>query len=270
MFDWPLGHADLPVFEHLREVKCCWRNSVSAMHHATFMFLLMHPSMRKFEARLVNTPSFGTQRQIPDSCIGKSMVTDLWLSYGNMMSGTLERILLVPQALTHFSYTDIPMEMCDIPQVGLVLGRTVGRTLQFLALTLGHESNVWNRQWNWNNWANLASWTNVPIGSLREWPVLWSIRTSLTVLLGRGRAHSMLRLIDVLPVVIREFEIELDPYWTATEVADEVVEMLRLDGAGDFDELAVIMIPGEVYEVARSIGEACDVAGVELVLTRYR
>ncbi|KAL0634812.1 hypothetical protein Q9L58_006245 [Maublancomyces gigas] len=262
IFDGPFPCTNPPVLEHLREVRCYWTNTRNAVDLATFMFLIMQPSLRTFEAPVMGSRPYSHVFMIDDYFIGKSMVTDLRLSYGYMLPQTLESVLQLPRALTSFSYTNLPRVLFDVHALGMMLKRIVSPTLQFLALTLGHESDVWNRTFITYHWPYST------IGSLREWPVLWSIRSSLIVLLGRGRAQSTLRLIDVLPVVIRELEIEIDPYWTCTEIADEVVEMLHLRGTGDFEQLAVITLPVEVYVAARWLGVACDVAGVELVLTR--
>lgn len=263
IFDINLPFADLPRFEFLREVRCRWeqRHTVS---YATLMFLLMLPSMRTLEVRFACPMGFPTSAVTPDTrdtCTGMSGVTNLQLSYGFMACETLEKLLRVPRALTHFSYNHIPTSRLPLHAVGVVLERIAGTTLQSLALTI--KPTIYPRGW--------ITPIHFPIPSLRYWPVLWSVRSSLAVLLGStglNERRTNRHLIDVLPVVIREFEIELDGHWTATEIVAEVVEMLHLKGTGDFDQLTVLTIPVEVHEKARWLGAACDAVGVELVLTR--
>lgn len=254
----PFG--DLPRFECLREVRCDWAYSRGTVGHTTLMFLLMLPSMRTLDMRLVCAIERPNSEVIPHSCFGKSGVTDLRLNYGSLWPGALEEFLRVPRALTHFSYNNLPSELFEFNEVGLLLERIGRPTLQFLALSLGLANYRW------------FSYTLVsfPISSLRDWPVLWSIRSSLAVLLGKGPNEwpGQGHLIDVLPDVIRELEIEIDRYWTATEIAAEVLQMLDLKGTGDFDQLAMLTIPVEVHEAARWLGPACDVVGVKLVLSR--
>lgn len=262
IFHINLPFGDLPRFECLREVRCDSAYTRGTVGHTTLMFLLMLPSMRTLEVRVVCAIERPISEVIPHSCYGKSGVTDLRLSYGSIWPGTLEKLLRVPRALTHFSYNYLPAELFEFNEVGLLLERIGRPTLQFLALTLGLANYRW------------FSYTPIglPISPLRDWPVLWSVRSSLAVLLGKGPNEwpGQWHLIDVLPDVIRELEIEIDRYWTAPEIAAEVVEMLHLKGTGDFDQLALLTIPVEVHEAARWLGPECDVVGVKLVLSRRK
>lgn len=151
---WPANHlgildeslpgADLPKLEHLRELKCCWENSRCALNQATFMFLVMRPSLCTLEARLFEDRCSTQWQPIPDSCIGKSTATDLRLSHGHVYLSTLERVLKVPRVLTCFSYTNLPTVLLNLQALGQALERILRPTLQFLALTLGDLGDEWN------------------------------------------------------------------------------------------------------------------------------
>lgn len=260
IFHKNLPFGDLPRFECLREVRCDWAYSSGTVGYTTLLFLMMLPSLRTLEMRLVCGLGRPISEIIPNRCFGKSGVTHLRLSYGSISPGSLEELLRVPRALTHFSYNSLPVDLFEFREVGLVLERICRPTLQFLELTLGLANYRW------------FSFTVIsfPISSLRSWPVLWSVKSSLALLLGKGPNEwpSQGHLIGILPGVIRELEIEIDRYWTATEIAAEVAEMLRLKGTGDFSELALLTIPVDVHDAAPWLGAACDVVGVKLVLSR--
>lgn len=256
MIDLPRWPNPVPRLECLREVRCHWDTSKGTMYYETFMFLLMLPSMRILEARLAQS----SLNSIPARCFGKSTVSELHLCYGYMTPLMVRDLLHAPRALTHFSYHTLRTTGWEMAAVGLGLEEHVRPTLQSLALTIGRPGKLY--PWGMHHGSGFT------IGPLREWPVLRSVRTSLTVLLGRGPVQTTLHLVDVLPVGIRELEVEMDPYWTVQEIANEVVEMLHLKQSGDFALLAVVTVPGEVYEAAEWLGAACDDVGVQLVMTR--
>lgn len=256
ILDIPLRYGDLPRFECLREVRCNWENSSKAVCSATLIFLLTLPSLRTLEVRLPHRIHYSAS--FPGNFIGTSGVTDLRLSYGCMSAVEFETVLRIPRALTHFSYNNFPSTLMNIQKLGWLLQRVCRATLQVLALTMRPSYITFLGYYR----------LNFPIQSLRDWPVLRSVRSSLTVLLGPGPAQSVVHLIDVLPVVIRELEIELDTCWTETEIAAEVIELLHWKGLGEVDQLVLLTIPVQVHEAARWLSVACDVAGVKLVLTR--
>lgn len=64
-------------------------------------------------------------------------------------------------------------------------------------------------------------------GSLREWTVLTTLRCGLTTLLGAGPRDGQLRLVDVLPVSIRDLQILHDRFWSKAECGGQVEELLR-------------------------------------------
>lgn len=74
------------------------------------------------------------------------------------------------------------------------------------------------------------------IGSWHDWPVLRTVYCGLVTLLGRP-SEVNLRLVDVLPLGIKEFKIErvaredFSPenveQWTVTDMSDQVVELVE-------------------------------------------
>lgn len=55
---------------------------------------------------------------------------------------------------------------------------------------------------------------HIAISSLRHWPVLWTIDCSISRLLGYGREKAVMRLVDVLPMSIRELVLDGGEFWT--------------------------------------------------------
>lgn len=192
------------------------------------------------------------------NCIGKSTVTDLRLSYRDMSIENLAIVLAIPRALTRFSCKNLPLDRhFNGPRLGAVMKRCVGSTLQYLALNWGVKTDLPAGAVFSNRKARFA------IGSLREWPVLWSLRCSPTLLLGMGSKAAVVKLRGVLPRVLQEWEIELDEWWTVQEVVDEVVGLLQ---AGGMDMLKVITIPPRAEKVAGGLRVKCESLGVKLMV----
>lgn len=102
------------------------------------------------------------------------------------------------------------------------------------------------------------------IGSLAEWPVLKSVKCSSTPLLGRGLGQTQIRLVDVLPRVLCEFEIEKDRYWSTGKMVDAVVDTLQTR-EGRLEQLGVVTVRREELSV-RQLLVACEEAGVRMTV----
>lgn len=72
------------------------------------------------------------------------------------------------------------------------------------------------------------------------------------------------RLVDVVPVGIRELEIEIDEVWSEGKVVDELVLVLERKGDGGLRDLETLIVP-PCCGAMRRLTEACDAAGVALV-----
>lgn len=258
IFDGHRSEQNHMVLSQLRKIHCHWVFDRHATTHASFAAMLMLPCIETLDLRIVG----GFDGQGMDwngvNCIGKSTVTDLRLSYSNMSIENLAIVLAIPRALTRFSCKNLPLDRhFDGPKLGAVLKRRLGTTLNYLALNWGVDAylHTGNMLGNWK--ARFA------IGSMREWPVLWGLKCSLTLLLGMGRETAVVKLCDVLPKALREWDIELDEWWTVQDIADEVVGLLE---AGEMDMLELITIPSRADKVAGGLRVKCEAHGVQLVV----
>lgn len=251
VFSELLNHADGTQLQHLREVRYISGHVTRCMSNKTLIALLMLPSIRRIDVRL------GADEELPAAAEStrKSAVTDLqFISPINPV--TLVRVLEYSRALTRFTYERITVETINSKQIGQALASNI-HTLHYLALNIAH-----NVRGN-SHPATGDHGTCFNLGTLREWPVLWVVKSPLRLLLGRRRSETTLRLADVLPAVIRVLQIELDSDWTRKEIYDELYGVLKLKEVGEFQQLAVISIPHS--RVPLSLLGQCRHVGVELV-----
>lgn len=118
-----------------------------------------------------------------------------------------------------------------------------------------------------------------PIGSLRDWPALKTVRCSLAVLLGKEPQEGSLNptgvmqkatatLADVLPPGLRELEIYPEGYWSVAAEVTQAVELLRQkETAVPVLETLVVALSTTTREVRyqRELKIACLDARVVLV-----
>lgn len=256
IFSELLNHADGTRLQHLREVRYISGDVTRCMSNKTLISLLMLPSIRRIDVRL------GAD-ELPAAAVSthKSAVTDLRF-ISPISPVTLGRIVEYSRALTHFTYQRITIETINNQQIGLALGSTVG-TLQYLALNINLNVGAHGRPITGDRG------TCFNLGTLREWPVLWVVKSPLRLLLG-GHSDTTLRLADVLPAVIRELQIELDFNWTPKEIYDELYGVLKLKEVGEFQQLAVIALPYQSTSVPLDLVGQCRHVGVELVFRELR
>lgn len=72
----------------------------------------------------------------------------------------------------------------------------------------------------------LDDWRPNTIGSLRGWPVLTTLRCSLTLLLRQGPDVATAPLVDVLPLGIGELEIEGDQHWSCAAAVRQIEDLV--------------------------------------------
>lgn len=239
--------------QHLREVRVNFAGRAASPW--VFLAILKQPFIRVVH---VATLRYNEQHNPPLSAYPakSSSVTRLSFGYGTIRTLTLTHILAMPRALTHFSYVEQNgYEGCfgaSLFGVGLKCCRDTLQqlTLRFICAyrIFSTLEEVYNRR--------------ATIGSMRDWPVLRSISCPLAVLLGKGQWDGMLRLVDVLPVVITDLRIDDDDFWSDSEVAEQVVELVEQKATYGYYQLAKITIWHDVAEIIRP---ACDAGGVALV-----
>lgn len=190
-----------------------------------------------------------------------SSVTDLRISYEGAIFWSFHTIFKIPQALERFSCTVDSGYGFYLPTFGnslkLLRGSLQSLRLDFTQVAETNSSEV-------DNDDNAVAST---LFSLRDWPVLRTVMTSLLPLLGIGLRPDSSRLVDVLPVGIRELEILSDDYWSFAEVVHEVLEMLGQKAVmvPRLEKLAVLTAREMKPETMERLKLACEAAGVMLV-----
>lgn len=173
----------------------------------------------------------------------KSSVTKLCLKYGDLSVDVLRNILHVPRALTHFSYSDF--SDCD----------TIGPSATTFQMVLNHlRPTLQSLHLGWISVLEEDDGEAHTIGSLREWPVLRTVDCCLAALVGKP-AVSTSRLVDVLPVVIRDLTIhrqdevyfttekyQKEKEWTVLDMTDQVVELLKRKNERGLSELTQLTV----------------------------
>lgn len=247
----PLG------LQQLREFRCSAPENLGSLNPDTILTLLRLQHIRKIDVHISgrSTIDFDTIDIAPAS----SAVTELRFTQTTLSQEHLAFILKIPAALEYFSYCgDTHGPALDI-----------GYALQPLQMSLKHL-----------NLHDVRA--TKPIGSLRDWPALRTVRCSLTVLLGKELQTNTLRftdvmqkgtlsLTDVLPSGLREFEIHRERwYWSVAAEVNETVELVRQKMAvlPALETLVVAISPTNRTSDLRyhaKLKVACQDAGVELV-----
>lgn len=144
-----------------------------------------------------------------------SSVTNLRFVYGNLSTAMLNRILQQPRALTHFTYM-------DSDDFALVETTTFQTALSHLRPTLQYLHLEWIRALETPEREDDVEPRT--IGSLRDWPVLRTLRCSLTALVGKP-AVAKSRLVDVVPAVIRILVLDQQDDGTSFTASDQRSDM---------------------------------------------
>lgn len=261
-----IAGATLPVgLQSIREIHCYWCDSESGVNPETLLAMLMLPSIRVVDVRFVMSMD---NLQLEIDCarfIKMSTVTDLRFGFGDVDSSSLAKIFCIPRALTHFSYGDKNAGgryRCDAPGLGRALS-LVESTLQYLVISFNDDIED-------SEGEDEDDEDNKPqtICSLREWPVLWKVKCSLTLLLGKEPRMATARLVDVLPIVIREFEIECDPFWSNNEALNQLVDLMEQKKVCGLSWLAVLIVWNSQVMMDARLRAACGAAGVTLAITQ--
>lgn len=236
-------------FKSLREVQ--YRYNFGRITPKSLIALLKMPSIRTIRVRVLDDMSILSPAAYSDS----SSVTKLDFLHGTVNTLALSRVLMMPRALTHFTFTDCLGDPgtfdCAVFARGLRASRP---TLQYLRLSVADS---------YDGIAEKAP--NAPqntIGSLYDWPVLRSIWCPVGVLLGkspsrRGRPVT-LRLAEVLPAVLTDFRVApVWGGWQMMEVVDKLVELVEEKNIYGPDQLTRITASMNKADEER-LGVACN------------
>lgn len=238
-----------PGLQSLREFSCCWTGCDRGVSPRTLRALMRLPSIRIILVHLADEIDLPAIMADSDAT---STVTDLRLSNTVISTSSLAFILRIPQALRHFSYSVTADRGFDLRRFGEAF--------------MAQQSSL---QSLWLDFQDATIDGNVPIypiGSLREWPMLRSVRCSLVVLLGT-RLNPPQLLHHVLPAKIRELEILSDRYWPMPQAVGQLLSFLEQKAvvAPNLVRVAVRRECWKTPEMHKALTKACEAANVELV-----
>lgn len=241
-----LDTPHLTLLQHLREFRHHPASISGMIPITTFLRLLRLPLLRTIDIRISYQSS-----TLPDSATaaaGTSRITSLRLRDSSLSASALQAILLIPVALTHFSFS--PLSALSDSAFPL---DAVKPTLRYLHIDLAGVALF-----------SIRCNTEGPmIGCLRDWPALRTLRCSLRGLLGREPHTGCVGLAGLLPRGLRALEILDDAYWTGKDKLGKVVEMLREKEAMLPRLVRLEISVGESEHVLR---DACESVGVVLVV----
>ncbi|KAL0639009.1 hypothetical protein Q9L58_001890 [Maublancomyces gigas] len=236
---------------------CEFRSSTAQRSHQisseTLVSYMKLPNIRTITVTSLN---YHKSPAIVDAAAGTSGVTHLRFSYAYMPASVLSPVLRVPIALTHFSYSGVAAGNLAVSSFMAALAplRASLRSLHLCFRNLGDFKLLY------------------PEGSLRDWPMLQTLSCPLMPLLGNGKLNGSPRLMDVLPVSLREFEVLKDLYWSVDEEVEQIVEMLKQKESAvpRLAKLAVVFGCRRRYSMAHQLEVACKAAGVSFVKESFR
>lgn len=183
--------AALPIgLQVVREI--IYEDAWTLTSSLSLIGLFTLPAVRKIHLRMRD--NLRDDEDIADWQKGRSGVTDFTFE-GDVVPESLAGILALPRALTHFSYIE-PVNSYQHFDCA-VFGRAIlpmRETLQSLSVFID----------NWPGVRLCGGQKEQSIGSLRDWPVLKSVRCPAALLLGMDKDGGC-SLADVLPRVMSEF-----------------------------------------------------------------
>lgn len=246
--------AALPCgLQSLSELHCYSARTIYSISSHTLVVFMKLPRIR-----IIDVPDVRTYMDsvIFNAAAASSAVTHLRFSYANMSPSAISQVLLVPIALTHFSYTasmgcgfDIESFMAALTPLRVSV-RSLHldfRQVGGIPIDYDEEFQIGNDGW-----------------SLREWPFLQTLSCSLMPLLCLKGSP---RMMNLLPVSLRELGILRDLYGKDPEEAEQIVEMLEQKqwAVPRLGELSMELGWGASEGVVNQLTMACKAAGVSLV-----
>lgn len=240
------------LFSTLMRLPCIHTVSLHMMHKTVISF----PGVDAPTGATTTTAA--TTATTTATSTSTSTVTHLELWFGNLSPWSLGCILKLTHALTHFSYRTL-RGLSDFSGFAAAL-QPLQNSLRHLQLDL-----FWlpDSSWVWTE-------TSTALGSLREWPVLRSLRISLVILLGKALQGEPRLLAHMLPKSLFVLDVLKDHCWSAAEVVDELVAMLEQKEAmlPGLRRVAVVRAFCKSPEMVERLDAACKAVAVEHVKDR--
>lgn len=245
--------ANMPVsLKSLREFRCGRTNGIGGITVNTLLMLLGLPLIHTIDVHIIDGIV------TPTKVNPKSKVSNISLSYDNKRTASLGTILGRLQAVERLSYTIANSYIVSHSISFRQALQPLKATLQYLRLDCTTLSEI--------NHGNGNDDTRT-IGSLRDWPVLRTLISSLLPLLGTCLIQLPPPLVGMLPECLCKLEILEDRYWSTIDAIRHLRNVLAEKEA---------MVPGLEMMAVRGAARrpagidvclkpACAVAGVELV-----
>lgn len=246
--------TSLPMaFRSLRVFDCFWDTDACSASTMTLLTLLRLPHIQVITIPAPDGIYFTDEEALIAAAIS-STVTHLKFPFSQIEPEELLTILKTPRALTHFSFysrgININYDFRALQTALLPLRNSLTtlvlhyRTTRTISTHIGGPSTT--------------------IGSLRDWPVLRSLKCSLLPILGLGLPGESREIARLLPVSVRELEILDDQFWTADHALYEAWVMVRQKRAmlPELRKLTVYSRRGGEIEARERLRSACANAGV--------
>lgn len=250
----PLPHKLPLALQSLREFRCFQSNLPTGfgISPKAILMLLMLPRIHSIDIHAFyhgRYPHRGLE-----AAAGCSPVSKLRLTTVTLSGTSLKLMLAVPLALTRFSYS--AHHQFDLKRFIQSLA-PLQHTLQFLHLDIvgvqDPDSSDDEDPYDYHE--------PYDAGTFCEWPVLRSLSCPLTALLGRQPERAVMRLVEVLPTCLCEFEILPDVYWRGPELVIQIEDLMAQKEAVLPALQRLAINPSEWNKVVVE----CKEAGVELV-----
>lgn len=246
----PLG------LRRVRDVRFYLQHVGNTAHPAVLLLLAGLPRLHTLDVRFLNELDEDDGVAAVCGAEGVSEMVCLRLGYGGVPTWAFEMLLPLARSLTHFAYGDVAsggLRGFEAARVGRAL-YGARETLRSLVLCFREveEGEVVHD--------GREEHSQTVLGSLREWPVLRSVRCSMAPLLGRGAC----RLVDVLPRVLTRLVVECDELWEEERTREEVVDLFKRRREVGMLWLEVVSVP-RGWGGLEDVRGVADVAGVALV-----
>lgn len=243
-----------PFLHQLREFRQHPSPNAAFIRIATIHALLRLPRLRTIDVRTWYEPINASPTSAEAATApGTSPITSLRLWLSCLPPATLQEILILPSALTHFSFS--PEEWAGEFDISLCSLAPLRATLTHLDVDLSGIAR--NR--------SPGDFPNRTIGNFRDWPVLHTVRCSLMGLLGQGRRAVPVRLAEVLPIGLKDLELLQDVYWVGRDAIAQVVGMLEEKEAMLPLLERLVISAGQPRDLLKKVCRAADV--VRLVIS---
>lgn len=230
---------------------------------AMLIAMMEFPSIRKIRASMMELEPLEDLDPCYAAKAGTSLVKQLAIIHYELDAKFLNLILQVPQGLTHFSYFDIGYERTSLadPEFSVAISH-LQATLHFLELDF-NEAEIADQDSPRQVWVPIVSY---PAGIFRDWPHLTRIKSPILALLGKPHTPATLRLVSVLPLVIRELSLDNDLVWKEIDIVGQILDLVESKDAFLLTRLKIIEISHSLLdssELQDQVAAACKAAGIE-------